>query len=95
MRADPVHLEAGASDLRLGDPRGLDVTAEESAELCSAINQALDGVPGRIEPLAPARWYMGLRATPRLSTREPSLAVGGPAGEALPRGADAVIGCAR
>lgn len=91
IRADPVHLEAGASDLRLGDPRDLDVTGEESAQLCSAINQALDRVPGRLEPLAPARWYMGLGATPRLSTREPSLAVGGPAGEALPRGADAVV----
>jgi len=91
IRADPVHLEAGASDLRLGDPQGLDVTGEESAELCTAINRALNGMPGRIEPLAPARWYMGLGATPRLSTCEPSLAVGGPAGEALPRGADAVV----
>ena len=91
IRADPVHLEAGASDLRLGDPRGLEVTGEESAALCSTINRALDGVPGRIEPLAPSRWYMGLDATPRLSTRELSLAVGGPAGDALPRGADAVV----
>ena len=91
IRADPVHLEAGASDLRLGDPRGLDVTGGESAELCAAINQALEGVPGRLEPLAPARWYMRLGTTPRLSTREPSRAVGGATGEALPRGADAVV----
>ena len=91
VRADPVHLEAGASDLRLGDPRGLEVTGEEAAELCTTINRVLDEVPGRIEPLAPARWYMGLGAIPRLSTREPSLAMGGPAGETLPRGADAVV----
>lgn len=91
IRADPIHLEAGASDLRLGDPRGLEVTGEEAAELCSTINRALDGVPGRIEPLAPARWYMGLGATPRLSTRESSMAAGGPAGEALPQGADSAI----
>ena len=90
IRADPVHLEAGLSDLSLGDPRDLDVTREESLELCSAINRALNGVPGRIEPLAPARWYMGIDRTQRLSTREPSLAVGGPIGEVLPRGADAV-----
>ena len=91
IRADPVHLEAGLSDLSLADPRALDVAPEESVELSSAINRALNGVPGRIEPLAPARWYMGLDGTPRLSTREPSLAAGGPVGEALPRGADAVV----
>ncbi len=90
IRADPVHLEARGAELRVGDPRGLALTGEESAELCCAINRALEGRPGRLEPLAPARWYMGLGATPRLSTREPSLAVGGPAGEALPGGADAV-----
>ena len=91
IRADPVHLEPGRSDLRLGDPRELDVTREESAELCSSINRALNGVPGRLEALAPARWYIGLDATPRLRTREPSLAVGGPVAEALPRGTDAAM----
>ena len=91
IRADPVHLEAGLSDLRLGDPRELDLTCEESVELSSAINRALNGVPGRIEALDPARWYVGLDATPRLATCEPSLAAGGPVGEALPRGADAVV----
>ena len=90
IRADPVHLEAGYSDLRLGDPRELDMTRAESLALCSAINRTLDGVPGSIEPLAPDRWYMGLHCTPRISTCEPSIAVGGPIGGALPRGPDSV-----
>ena len=91
IRADPVHLEAGTSDLRLADPRTLDITRRESLELCGAINEALNGVPGRIEALAPSRWYIGLGAAPRLTTREPSLAVGGPVAETLPRGVDAAI----
>ena len=91
MRADPVHLEAGNADLHLRDPRDLDPSPEESLELCTAINAALDGVPGRIEALAPARWYIGLDRVPRLSTVEPSLAAGGPVGPVLPRGPDAGI----
>ena len=89
IRADPVHLEAGLSELSLGDPRDLDVTLEESIELCAAINEGLNGVPGSIEPLAPARWYIGLERTPRFSTREPSLAAGGRVTETLFRGPDA------
>ena len=91
IRADPVHLEAGLSDLRLEDPRELGLEIDESVELCAAINEVLDGVPGRIEALAPARWYIGLERVPRLRTREPSLAVGGAVAEALPRGPDAVV----
>ena len=91
MRADPVHLEAGLSDLSLTDPRELDLGREEAAELCGAINEALQGDPGFIEPLTPSRWYIECERLPRLRTWEPSLAVGGPVGEMLPRGLDAKV----
>ncbi len=88
IRADPVHLQAGLNDLSFADPRELGLTREEADAVCAAINEALRGAPGRIEPLTPARWYVPLERLPRLSTREPSLAVGGPIGGMLPRGPD-------
>ena len=91
MRADPVHLEAGRSDLNLADPRELGLTREEADALCAGVNEALQGVPARIEPLAPARWYVACERLPRMSTREPSLVVGGPVGGMLPRGPEAGI----
>ena len=91
IRADPVHLEAGLTDLRFGDPRELGITREEAVDLCAAINEALEGTPGRIEPLAAARWYIGLERMPRLFTPAPSLAVGGTLGDLLPRGPDAPV----
>ena len=88
MRADPVHLQAGLCDLSLGDPRDLDISRDEAAELCAAINEGLPGVAWRIEPLAPARWYIGLDALPALSSPPPSLAAGAAVGRLLPRGPD-------
>ena len=91
MRADPVHLEPGRSDLTLSDPRELALTREEADELCDGLNEALQGAPGRIEPLAPARWYVACERLPRVSTRELSLVVGGPVGGMLPRGPEAGV----
>ena len=89
MRADPVHLEAGMSGLVLSDPRRLGLTRGEADALCKAINEGLGNVPGRIEPLAPERWYVACERLPRMTTCEPSIAVGDATGHVLPRGPEA------
>lgn len=89
MRADPVHLEAGMPGLVLSDPRRLGLTRGEADALCMAINEGLGNVPGRIEPLAPERWYVACERLPRMTTCEPSIAVGDATGPVLPRGPEA------
>ena len=91
MRADPVHLEAGMSGLVLSDPRRLGLTRGEADALCVAINEGLGNVPGRIEPLSPERWYVACEQLPRMTTCEPSIAVGDASGDVLPRGPEAEI----
>ena len=89
LRADPVHLRADQSSLRLFDSRGFAVTQEEADELVAAFNAFYADRGWRLTAPRPQRWYLSLPADPGITTT----AIGSVAGQVidpcLPQGAAA------
>lgn len=68
LRADPVHLRADQSSLRLFDSHGFSVTQEEADDLVAAFNEYYAERGWRLTAPRPQRWYLSLPAAPGITT---------------------------
>jgi len=88
LRADPVHLSPQRDRLTLLDASVLNPGAEDAAELIALLNRHFAGEGLVFQAPHPARWYLLVPGTPRLATRELTLAAGRDIADALPAGED-------
>ena len=88
LRADPVHLTPQRDRLTLLDASVLNPDAEDAAELIAVLNRHFAGEGLVFQAPHPARWYLLAPRTPRLATRELTLAAGRDIADALPAGED-------
>lgn len=79
LRADPVHLRADQSSLRLFDSHGFTVTQEEADELVTTFNEFYAGRGWRLAAPRPQRWYLYLPADPGITT----MPIGSVAGQVI------------
>ena len=86
LRADPVHLRADQSSLRLFDSHGFSVTPEEADELVTAFNEFYAGRGWRLTAPRPQRWYLSLPADPGIRTTPVGQVAGQVIDPCLPRG---------
>lgn len=86
LRADPVHLRADQSSLRLFDSRSFSVTREEASELTAAFNDFYAERGWRLEAPRPQRWYLSLPSDPEIGTTPIGDVVGQSVEPCLPRG---------
>lgn len=86
LRADPVHLRADQSSLRLFDSHSFSISREEADELVAAFNGFYAGRGWWLEAPRPQRWYLSLPAAPGISTRALGSVVGRSVDPCLPRG---------
>jgi hypothetical protein len=89
LRADPVHLRADQSSLRLFDAGTFAVTQEEADQLVAAFNAFYVGRGLQLFAPCPRRWYLLLAATPGITTAALSEVAGQDINAYLPRGDDA------
>jgi hypothetical protein len=89
LRADPVHLRADQSSLRLFDSRGFSVTQEEADQLVTAFNEFYAERGWRLTAPRPQRWYLSLPADPGITTTAIGRVAGQVIDPCLPRGAAA------
>ncbi len=89
LRADPVHLRADQSVLRLFDASTFSIEQQEADALVDTFNSFYAGQGLYLQAPCPQRWYLALEQSPGLATT-PLLAAGGQDIDAcLPKGADA------
>ena len=86
MRADPVHLRADQSSLRLFDADTFPLTQEEADELVAAFNAFYAGHGLQLHALCPRRWYLSLATTPGITTTALSQVAGQDINAFLPQG---------
>jgi hypothetical protein len=86
LRADPVHLRADQSSLRLFDSQSFSISQEEADELVAAFDGFYSGRGWRLEAPCPQRWYLSLPAVPGMTTRAIAGVVGQSVDPCLPRG---------
>ena len=86
LRADPGHMQLLRREVVL-QPAG-DVTADEAARLCAALNEHFAGQGMAFAAPHPRRWYLRLDAQPDVLTVPMSRAVGCDVGGLLPSGAE-------
>lgn len=84
LRADPAHMQLGHNQLAL-HPLD-DVTQEEAAQLCAALNEHFAGQGMEFLAPHPQRWYLRLDAQPDIRTVPLSQAGGGDIRGMLPEG---------
>ncbi len=89
LRADPVHLRADQSCLRLFESHGVPLRADEAAQLVAAINAFNAPLGWQLSAPDPQRWYLALPQCPALITCAPQQAAGVDIDPFLPAGADA------
>jgi len=89
MRADPVHLRADQSCLRLFDSHSFTITREEAEALVAAFNDYYQDTGWKLAAPQPQRWYLSLPQPPALQTLPPDRVAGQDIDPCLPRGADA------
>ena len=89
MRADPVHLRADQSALRLFDSRTFTITQDEADALVSAFNELYADMGWTLAAPCPQRWYLGLPKPPAITTVSPATIAGQDIDPHLPQGADA------
>jgi len=89
MRADPVHLRADQSCLRLFDSHSFTITREEADALVAAFNGYFRGAGWELAAPLPQRWYLSLPQPASLQTLSPDRVAGQDIDPCLPRGADA------
>jgi len=88
LRADPVHLRLQRDQLVLLPD--MEVSAGESAQLCSALNNHFSGQGVEFFAPHPQRWYLRLDRMPDIETVALSQAIGRNVYGLLPKGADAL-----
>ncbi|MEN8109128.1 MAG: hypothetical protein ABFS22_14135 [Pseudomonadota bacterium] len=86
LRADPVHLRADQSSLRLFDSHSFSVTQEEADALVAAFNEFYVERGWRLEAPRPQRWYLSLPSDPGVSTIPIGDVVGQSVDTCLPQG---------
>jgi hypothetical protein len=86
MRADPVHLRADQSSLRLFDSHSFSLAQEEADELVAAFNGFYAERGWRLEAPRPQRWYLSLPADPGITTRAIGDVIGQSIDACLPQG---------
>lgn len=89
MRADPVHLRADQSRLRLFESHSFFITRDEADALVASINAFRKDQGWELSAPDPRRWYLALPAAPRLRTRSPADAAGQDVDAYLATGEDA------
>jgi hypothetical protein len=89
MRADPVHLRADQSCLRLFDSHSFTITREEADALVAAFNAYFRDADWELVAPQPQRWYLSMSQPPVLQTRSLDRVAGQDIDPCLPRGADA------
>jgi hypothetical protein len=89
MRADPVHLRADQSALRLFDSRTFIITQEEADELTAAFNELYAEKGWCLKAPCPQRWYLSLPQAPAITTVSPGVIAGQDIDPHLPHGQDA------
>ncbi len=87
--ADPVHLRADQSCLRLFDAHSFSLAQEEAAALVSSINTFCAEYGWQLHAPHPQRWYLSVPQPPAMSSRSPSRVAGQDIDPFLPTGADA------
>jgi len=89
MRADPVHLRADQSRLRLFDCHSFTITREEADALVAAFNAYFRETGWELAAPQPQRWYLSLPQPAALQTQSPDRVAGQDIDPCLPRGAEA------
>jgi hypothetical protein len=89
MRADPVHLRADQSCLRLFDSHSFTITREEADALVAAFNAFYRDSGWELVAPQPQRWYLSLPQPPALRTLPPDRVAGQDIDPCLPHGVDA------
>jgi hypothetical protein len=89
MRADPVHLRADQSCLRLFDSHSVTITREEADALVEAFNDYFRDTGRELAAPQPQRWYLTLPQPASLQTTSPDRVAGQDIDPCLPRGAEA------
>jgi hypothetical protein len=89
LRADPVHLRADQSCLRLFDAHSFTLTQEEADALLVTINEFNAAHGWALSAPLPQRWYLALPQAPDITTRAPAQVAGQDIDPFLPTGADA------
>jgi hypothetical protein len=89
LRADPVHLRADQSCLRLFDSRTFPVSREEADALAAAVGQFYSHLDWQLKAVHPQRWYLILPAAPAITTRPVMQVAGRDIDTSLPQGRDA------
>jgi hypothetical protein len=86
LRADPVHLRADQSSLRLFDSHSFSITQEEADELVVAFNAFYAERGWRLAAPRPQRWYLSLPSDPAITMRAMAAVVGQSIDTCLPQG---------
>ena len=91
MRADPVHLRADQSCLRLFDSTTFDLNAQEARDLVATFNDYYSRHGWQLYAPLPQRWYLtlNLNEAPEFVTVAPMNLAGRDISDGLPRGRDA------
>jgi len=86
MRADPVHLRADQSSLRLFEADTFPMTQKEADALVAAFNSFYAGHGLQLQAPCPRRWYLLLAAAPGIATAALSEVAGQDINAFLPQG---------
>jgi hypothetical protein len=87
LRADPVHLRLQRDQMLLLP--NTEISAVEAAEMCAGLNAHFAGQGMEFFAPHPQRWYLRLRALPRIRTKHLSQVIGVDVRSALPTGEEA------
>jgi hypothetical protein len=86
MRADPVHLRADQSCLRLFDSATFDLNAQEASDLVATFNDYYSRQGWQLHAPLPQRWYLSVNDAPELATVAPMYLAGRDISDGLPQG---------
>jgi len=86
LRADPVHLRADQSCLRLFDSHTFSIAQDEADELVAAFNGFYAETGWQLTAPRPQRWYLSLPKVERLVTLSPAQVAGRDINPCLPQG---------
>ncbi len=89
MRADPVHLRADQSSLRLFESHSFAISQEEADALVASFNDFYAGHDWHLEAPVPARWYLQPDRPPAIATTSPAAVAGEDINPSLPHGESA------
>jgi len=86
LRADPVHLRADQSCLRLFDSHTFSITQDETDELVAAFNRFYAETGWLLTAPRPQHWYLSLENVQKLDTLSPAQVAGQDINPCLPEG---------